>query len=109
MNPLQKITDYFRAVNSELRKVSWPTRQATLSYSALVIGISVVTAISFGVLDLGFTKLAAMGTAARIKYATQAEANLTASSTPTAPVSPGQPMIDFKEVTPITPPVTTTK
>lgn len=39
---------------AEMRKVSWPTRQQTIAYSLLVIGLSLGLAIFFAVLDYGF-------------------------------------------------------
>ena len=41
----------------ELKKVNWPTRQETLRYSLIVIGISVAVAIYLGGLDLIFNRL----------------------------------------------------
>lgn len=56
-NPLRPVIAYFTSAQEELRKVSWPSKQDTIRYSALVIGVSVAVAAFFGVLDLGLNKL----------------------------------------------------
>lgn len=57
MNPTQKLVDYLRSTKEEVRKVSWPTRQETARFSALVIGVSVLVAAFFAFLDFGFSEL----------------------------------------------------
>ena len=57
MNPIEKLVSYLRSVKSEALKVSWPSRQDTIRYSSLVIGISLVMAAAFAALDFGFTAL----------------------------------------------------
>ncbi len=52
-NPATYLISYFRSAKAELEKVSWPTRQDTLRYSLLVVGVSAVTAIFFAALDFG--------------------------------------------------------
>ena len=42
---------YLRGAKEELEKVTWPTRKQTLMYSAIVVVVSVVWALYFGVLD----------------------------------------------------------
>lgn len=39
---------------AEMKKVSWPTRQQTINYSLLVIGLSLGMAVFFAVLDYAF-------------------------------------------------------
>jgi len=113
MNPLKALTNYLRSVKSELEKVSWPSRRDTIRYSALVIGISVVTAVIFASLDAGFSKLFEYGVTERTKIAAEAaqkSAQQAASSTQqAAPTSTSQPTIDFNDVTPITTPASSTK
>jgi len=53
MNPLAYIKDTI----SELKKVTWPTRQATLKLTGIVIGISAIVAVYVGGLDYLFTNL----------------------------------------------------
>ncbi|KAA0205966.1 preprotein translocase subunit SecE [Candidatus Uhrbacteria bacterium] len=52
-NPIASFMDYIRSSKAELEKVTWPTRQETLRYSLLVVGVSLVTAAFFAALDFG--------------------------------------------------------
>lgn len=88
MNPLQKTIAYFRSAKAEMEKVSWPTRQETIRYSGLVIGLSVGIAVFFAGLDFGLTKLVEVTISARQSTQTQQPADI--------------------QVTPITPDVTAT-
>jgi len=54
---LNKIVTFLKEVRLEMKKVNWPTRQETLRYTLIVIGISVVVAIFLGALDFIFTTL----------------------------------------------------
>ena len=53
MNPISSFVTYLRSAKVELEKVTWPTRQETLRYSALVIAVCVATAVFFATLDFG--------------------------------------------------------
>jgi len=46
-----KIVDYFRTSKVELKKVAWPTKKETTHYTLIVVGLCIVVAIFFGVLD----------------------------------------------------------
>jgi len=48
---------YFRDTITELKAVSWPTRQETIRLTVIVIAISIVTAAYVGGLDFLFTNL----------------------------------------------------
>jgi len=50
---LNKIISYVRESKDELKKVVWPSRQETIKYTILVIGISIATAVFLGALDFG--------------------------------------------------------
>jgi preprotein translocase subunit SecE len=52
-----KIITYLKEVRIEMKKVNWPTRQETLRYTLIVIGISVAIAIFLGGIDFIFTTL----------------------------------------------------
>ena len=58
---ISSIKNYFLGSYAEMKKVTWPTKQQTINYSLLVIGLSVGLAIFFAALDyifnLGITKL----------------------------------------------------
>ena len=52
-----KIVAFLKEVKLEMKKVNWPTRDETIKYTLLVIGISVATAIFLGGIDFSFTAL----------------------------------------------------
>lgn len=54
---MNKILVFFREARAELMKVNWPTKQQTINYTLMVIGISVIVAIFLGGLDYFFVKL----------------------------------------------------
>ena len=56
-NTPNKIITFLKEVHLELKKVNWPTRQETLRYTLIVIGISAVVAAFLGGLDVIFTTL----------------------------------------------------
>ncbi|NQV11813.1 preprotein translocase subunit SecE [Candidatus Uhrbacteria bacterium] len=56
-NIIKAATEYFRGSVEEGRKITWPTRQETFRYSALVIIITIIVAAFFGGLDYVFTTL----------------------------------------------------
>jgi preprotein translocase subunit SecE len=51
---LNKLTRYIRESLEEMKKVTWPTRKETRSYTILVIIISVGVAFFLGGLDFIF-------------------------------------------------------
>jgi len=55
MKPILRITNYLKGVNTELKKVNWPTKQETTKYTLIVIGVSLAVAIFLGSLDFLFT------------------------------------------------------
>ena len=48
---------FFRQMVGELRKVIWPTRNALVTYTVVVVVFVVFMATVVTLLDLGFTKL----------------------------------------------------
>jgi len=52
-----KITTFLKEVRLEMKKVNWPTRQETLRYTLIVIGVSIVVAVFLGGIDFIFTTL----------------------------------------------------
>ena len=52
---LEKLTNFLREVYSEMKKVSWPTRQEIIKYTLIVIGVSLAVAFFLGGLDFIFT------------------------------------------------------
>ena len=51
------LLSYFSEVRTELKKVTWPTRQETLRWSILVIVVSVGVGLYLGGLDYVFVKV----------------------------------------------------
>ncbi|OGI25834.1 MAG: preprotein translocase subunit SecE [Candidatus Moranbacteria bacterium RBG_13_45_13] len=51
---MNKITTFVKEARVELRKVNWPTRDQTIKYTGLVIGLSLAVAIFLGALDYLF-------------------------------------------------------
>lgn len=51
---IERFTTFLKEARIELKKVTWPTRQETIRYTATVVVISIVIAAFLGVLDLLF-------------------------------------------------------
>lgn len=51
---MNKIIQFIKEARVELRKVNWPTRDQTIRYTGLVIGLSLAVAIFLGGLDFLF-------------------------------------------------------
>lgn len=51
---MAKITQFLKEAKAELMKVNWPTREQTINYTLIVIGISLAVAIFLGGLDYFF-------------------------------------------------------
>ena len=54
MNYLNAIKGYLVGSYEEMKKVAWPTKQQTINYSLLVIGLSIGLALFFALLDYMF-------------------------------------------------------
>ncbi len=52
-----KIVIFLKEARLEMKKVNWPTKQETLRYTLIVIGVSLVVAIYLGGLDFIFTQI----------------------------------------------------
>lgn len=57
MNPLNFLINYFRSAKTELKKITWPSRQETVRYSTLVIVASLIVAVFFATLDFSLGKV----------------------------------------------------
>jgi len=57
MNIFAKLITFLKEVRLEMKRVNWPSRQQTIRYTLVVIGISVAIAAYLGTLDFLFTKL----------------------------------------------------
>ena len=49
--------NYFKEVRAEMRHVSWPTRQQAITYTVVVIAVSIITAAYLGAWDYVFRAL----------------------------------------------------
>ena len=47
----------FGEVISELRRVTWPTREETMRLTLMVLAVAVAVGIFLGIVDIGFTRL----------------------------------------------------
>jgi preprotein translocase subunit SecE len=54
MGNLEKIKNYFKEVKVEMDKVDWPSKDTTINYTLIVIGVSAATAVFLGALDYFF-------------------------------------------------------
>ena len=52
-----RLKDYFKGVNSEMKKVAWPTKKETYRYTLVVIAVCVAFAVLFWLLDTVFLAL----------------------------------------------------
>ncbi len=48
---------FFREVSSELRKVTWPTREQTVNLTLLVIAVSLIVGFVLGAVDWVFLQI----------------------------------------------------
>ncbi len=55
-NPFSLALNYLRSAKTELQKVTWPSREEIIRYSALVIISCVILAAFFAALDIGLNK-----------------------------------------------------
>jgi preprotein translocase subunit SecE len=54
---LSKIFTFLKEVRLEMKKVNWPTRNQTIRYTLIVLGVSVGVACFLGLIDFIFTAL----------------------------------------------------
>jgi len=55
-----RLVRYLRGVRSEMRKVTWPTRQATVRLTGIVLAVTVAMSITLGLIDWVFSRLFAL-------------------------------------------------
>ena len=54
---MNKLWTFVKEARAELRKVNWPTREQTIKFTGVVIGMSLAVAIFLGSLDYLFEYL----------------------------------------------------
>ena len=52
-----KIISFLKEVKMEIKKINWPTREKTIRYTLVVLGVSAAVAVFLGGLDFLFTFL----------------------------------------------------
>lgn len=52
---MERFSNYIKATLLEMKHVKWPTQQQAMNYTALVLGISIVTTIFVMIFDFIFT------------------------------------------------------
>ena len=53
MNFIQSLRNFVQDVVAEFKRVSWPTRQATIQSTAVVLVVSLAVALFLGIVDVG--------------------------------------------------------
>jgi len=54
---LKRIRQFFKDVIAEFKRVQWPTRDATIKSTWVVVCISFVVALYLGIADLGLSDI----------------------------------------------------
>ena len=57
LNFISRISNYFRSVRNELKKVSWPSRKDLKNFTAVVIVMTIILALIMGFADLIFQQV----------------------------------------------------
>lgn len=52
-----KIKNFITDVNTEFKKVTWPTKEQTIKQTGAVLVISVMTSVFLGVVDMSLAEL----------------------------------------------------
>jgi preprotein translocase subunit SecE len=56
-NKNMKITEYIKETRAEMAHVTWPSRKQAISYSIVVVIVSIATAVTLGLFDYIFAQL----------------------------------------------------
>ena len=54
---MKRLTEFFRGVAREMRKVSWPKRKELTKYTIVVISTVIIMSLFFTVVDFGISEL----------------------------------------------------
>ena len=52
---MNKLVLYAKTSYEELKKVTWPTREETVKYTLMVLGLSIGVGVFFGIVDYALT------------------------------------------------------
>jgi len=53
----RRIKQFFKDVVTEFKRVQWPTREATIRSTSVVVAVSLVIALYLGTADLGLSDI----------------------------------------------------
>jgi len=56
MNPIKKTITYIKESIAEMKKVVWPTKKQTTTFTIVVIAMAIGMAVFFSILDWVFSK-----------------------------------------------------
>lgn len=56
MDIFAKLSTFLKEVRLEVKKVDWPTRQQTIKYALIVIGVSLSVALFLSGVDFAFNQ-----------------------------------------------------
>ncbi|MGM9929584.1 MAG: preprotein translocase subunit SecE [Bacillus sp. (in: firmicutes)] len=54
---MRRLTDFFRGVVSEMKKVSWPKGKELTNYTIIVLSTVIIMALFFTLVDLGISEI----------------------------------------------------
>jgi preprotein translocase subunit SecE len=53
----KRIQQFLKDVIAEFKRVQWPTREATIKSTSIVVGVSLAVALYLGIADLGLSDI----------------------------------------------------
>ena len=53
----KRIQQFLKDVIAEFKRVQWPTREATIKSTSVVVGVSLAVAFYLGIADLGLSDI----------------------------------------------------
>lgn len=54
---IKRIRQFFNDVIAEFKRVQWPTREATIKSTSVVVCVSLAVALYLGIVDLGLSDI----------------------------------------------------
>ena len=57
---IKRIRQFFKDVIAEFKRVQWPTREATIKSTSVVVCVSLAVALFLGIADLGLSDIMQM-------------------------------------------------
>ena len=57
---IKRIRQFFKDVITEFKRVQWPTREATIKSTSVVLCVSLAVALYLGIADLGLSDIMQM-------------------------------------------------